>query len=423
MSDRLPPFDEEAEKAVIGCCITTPAESIAETGLVVSVPDYFYDSRCRAAWQTASSMPSSAVNIITLADRMAKTMDKNAAIKFLGECQDAAFSSANLPSWLDIVRDKFILRSIIASSAAAIQRAYEATDATAELDAYESAALKIRPAGRNRKDIRALLQEAQKIIEYRACNWDKIVGLSTGLCDLDTLTDGLHPGEFIVIAALPSCGKTALAVNIAVHNSLQGVSVGILSAEMRPVQLVIRSICSESRVNYKRISENHIPSMAAAMGRMSVAPIQIEMVSGFTIGQCVALARRMSQENAIRLLVVDYIQLLAGVGSNREQQIASVGRGLKSIASELEIPVIGLSQLNDDGQLRESRAIGQDADSVWKLENDGAWQPETQSVILRVEKCRDGETGSVPLTFLKTFTRFENQSKVLAGDQRNPTND
>jgi replicative DNA helicase len=412
MADRLPPYSEEAEKAVIGCCLQDPVKCHPESALIVTQPAFFYDARCRSAWEIIGTMELSAVNFITVQDRLAPKMTGPAAVKFCSECEDAAISTANLPAWLETLQDKFTLRSIIAASTNAIARAYEANDATAELDAFERDALKIRPARRDVKDIKTLLQEAQTIIEYRAQNWDKIIGLPTGLRDLDVKTDGLHRGEFIVIAALPSCGKTALAVNIGVHNSLEGTPVGILSAEMRPVQLVIRSICSESRVNYKRISETSIAPMSVAMGRMSKAPIHIQAVTGFTIGQCIAVARRMSQEHGIKLLVVDYIQLLAGVGSNREQQISSVGRGLKQIASELEIPVIGLSQLNDNGELRDSRAIGHDADSVWKLENDGAWQPEVQSVMLRIEKCRDGETGTVPLTFLKTFTRFECQVKT-----------
>ena len=412
MADRLPPYSEEAEKAVIGCCLQDPVKCIAESALVITQPGFFYDQRCRLAWEVITGMEVSSVDIITVNDRLAKKMDKAAALALCQECDSLVMSTANLPAWLETIQSKFTLRSIIQTATNAVARAYEAEDATVELDLYERDALKIRPARRDVKDIKTLLQEAQTIIEYRAQNWDKIIGLPTGLRDLDVKTDGLHRGEFIVIAALPSCGKTALAVNIGVHNSLDGTPVGILSAEMRPVQLVIRSICSEARVNYKRISETSIAPMSVAMGRMSKAPIHIQAVTGFTIGQCIAVARRMSQEHGIKLLVVDYIQLLAGVGSNREQQIASVGRGLKQIASELEIPVIGLSQLNDNGELRESRAIGQDADSVWKLENDGAWKTEVQSVMLRIEKCRDGETGTVPLTFLKTFTRFECQSKT-----------
>ena len=421
MKERLPPYDEDAEKAVIGCCLTDPPTCIAETGLVATAPEIFYDIRCRNAWEQISAMEPREVNIITVAPMLAG-MDKTKAVLFLNECQDAAFSSANLSVWLDVIQNKFTLRKIIQTARAAALATYEGGDADALLDAFERDALQIRPARVESKDIRALLQDAQKLIEFRSQNWDAILGLTTGIHDLNKLTDGLHQSEFIVIAALPSCGKTALAVNMAVTNALAGVPVGIMSAEMRPVQLVIRSICAESRVNFRRMDEESVSKMIPVMGGLSKAPIFIEQASGWTIGQVIAGARRMHQQHGIRLLVVDYIQKFTGVGDNREQQIASIGSGLKNIAMELEIPVIGLSQLNDDGKLRESRAIGQDGDSVWKLQNDGEWKPDIQPVKLRVEKCRDGETGEVKLTFFKTFTRFEQASKYadVPGDPRNP---
>jgi replicative DNA helicase len=423
MSDRLPPFDESAEKAVIGCCVTTPAESIPEAGLVITTPEFFYDQRCRRAWQAANSLPAENVNVITLADRMAPAMDRTAAAMFLGECQEAAFSSANLPSWLDIVQDKFILRRIIAVAGRAMAAAYESSSVEV-LEAFEREALTIRPVKRAESDIRALMGEAIAMIEQRVALGGAISGLSTGLHDLDRKSDGLHPGELIVLAALPSCGKTALAVNIGVHNALAGVPVGILSAEMRPVQLALRSLCSEARVNFKHVTEGDQPALVVQVGRLSRSPLYIQQSNGWTIAQATAQARRWAQQHGIRLLVADYIQRFSAFGENREREIASIGAGFKNIALELGIPVIALSQLNDDGKLRESRALGQDGDSVWKLENDGERQPAVQSVILRIEKCRDGEVGNVPLTFFKTFTRFECQAHEQPGSVGyNPSND
>ena len=284
------------------------------------------------------------------------------------------------------------------------------------LDIAETEILKIRSKIKDEVTIKELLNDATGIIEKKASNKDCIAGLSTGLIDLDRLSDGLHPSEFVVIAAMPSCGKTALAVNIAVKNALEHVPCGILSAEMKPVRLVVRSICSESRVNYKYVTAHDAPKMKMAVSRLSRSPLFIESASGMTIGQVQASARRMKQKNDIRILVVDYIQLIAGSGDNREQQVASVGRGLKAIADQLDICVIGLSQLNDDGKLRESRAIGQDADSVWMLSNQGEWKSDIQPVKLAVDKSRDGETGMVDLIFQKTFTRFESVSKVSDTD-------
>ena len=418
--DKLPPYSEEAEKAVVGCCLTDPAACIPETALTLTSPTFFYDIRCQAAWREMTSMHPCEVNIITLAARM-KT-ESTAAHLFLSECQDAAFSTANLSSWLEMISEKFILRQLIKLGTETAQAAYSTTDVSGLLDGFEAAALKIRPSRRERKDMKSLVADAIEIIDRRSTDWEKITGLSTGINDLDQKTDGLHQGELIVCAAYPSCGKTALAVNICVHNSLAGVPVGIISAEMRPVQLVIRSICSESRVNFRKIDENSYARMIPFAGALSRAPVEIEQANGWTIGQVVAAARRMKQTAGIQLLAVDYMQRLVGTGDNRSQQIASIGAGLKNVAMELEIPVIALSQLNDDGKIKESRGPSEDGDSVWKLENDGAWQPDIQPVILRVEKCRDGETGAVPLTFLKTITRFEQASKFTDEESRSPHN-
>jgi replicative DNA helicase len=309
------------------------------------------------------------------------------------------------------VQEKFILRSIIQTASQVVGMIYGGASAQSALDSFERSALSIRPASRSDNDIKTLMREAIGIIEHRVNSGGGIAGLSTGLYDLDRKTDGLHQSELIVLAAMPSCGKTALGVNIGTFNALAGNPVGILSAEMRPTQLALRSLCSESRVNYREVCEEDQANLVIQLNRLSKSPIHIQECSGWTINQAQAQARRWKQEYGIKLLVADYIQRFSGHGENREREIASIGAGFKNIAMELKIPVIALSQLNDDGKLRESRALGQDGDSVWKLENDGERQPRIQSVVLRIEKSRDGEVGNVPLTFFKTFTRFECQTQ------------
>jgi replicative DNA helicase len=156
--------------------------------------------------------------------------------------------------------------------------------------------------------------------------------------------------------------------------------------------------------------------MRVAASKLSSAPLYIEQANRLSMGQVLAIARRLKQKHGIALAVIDYIQLLTGIGDNREQEIADIAKGCKAMAMELDIPVLALSQLTDDGKLRESRAIGQIADSVFKLENIGEWQPSVQPIKLIVEKCRDGATGFVELAFLKEFTRFENATKVEQKD-------
>ena len=236
--------------------------------------------------------------------------------------------------------------------------------------------------------------------------------------DLDRLTDGLHGGEMVVIAAYPSTGKTTLAINMVFHNALKGIPSAVFTAEMRPVQLVVKAICSEAKINLYdvrdgKLSESDFGKMTGASARIAASKIHIESIAGQTIGQLIALARRVKQKHDIKLAVVDYLQLLSCPGTdNREQEVSQISKGIKQIAMELDIPVIVLSQLNDDGKLRESRAIGQDADGIWKLSIVGERQSEAQPIKLVVEKNREGATESVDLMFLKTIQRFESVSKI-----------
>jgi replicative DNA helicase len=415
--DKLPPHSPESEMFVIGCCLTTPIESIAEASAVLTGP-HFYDLRNRTIWESIASMRPDEVDIITVRQSLkdANVLDKIGSEQYLCACQDVVTSSANLPAVLDILIEQKIRRDIIAASTESIQAAYEAGNAHEILDCIESKILQFRPAQNESSGIKELVHAAIGKIESKFLNGDKITGLETGLIDLDRLTDGLHPAEMVVIAALPSRGKTALAVNIAVRAALNKTPALILSAEMRPVQLVVRSICSESRVNFHRVKENDMPAITAACCRLNNAPLFIERASGFTIGQIKAIARRHHQKHAIKLIVIDYQQRLIGEGDNQEGRIASISKGVKDIAMELDVPVILLSQVNAAGETKHARATAEDADSLWKLENEGELNPNEQTVKLIVEKCRDGQTGYVMLQFCKEFTRFESAAKVSDQD-------
>lgn len=414
MSDKFPPHAPEAEQALIGCCLEKPVECIPRIQAALA-PEAFYMPPNRVIWETLLESETSAVNLITIQQRLrdAGRLDQIGGIAYLCACQDACVSTANIDCWIADVRARHTRRKIIASCTNALRAAYESKDSeSALLDAIESDILKIRPSQKNSGDIRALLVEAIAKIEAKFNQPDTLGGLPTGLRDLDKISDGLHSGEMVVVGGFPSTGKTALAVNIAVHSALNQIPAVIFSAEMRPVQLVVRSLCSNARANYHRLHERDICRMAKEAERLVKSPLYIEAAHGMSIGQVVATARCLKQKHGIKIAVVDYIQLLAGTGDNREQQISSISKGIKAMALELDIPVLALSQLTDDGRLRESRAIGQDADTIWKLENDGAWQPLIQPVKLEIQKCRDGETGKVDLTFFKECTRFENRSLI-----------
>jgi replicative DNA helicase len=269
-----------------------------------------------------------------------------------------------------------------------------------------------------------------------------LTGISTGFMDLDKMTTGFHPGEMIVIAARPSMGKTSLAMNIAEHVAVDlKLPVGVFSLEMTAESLVLRMLCSRSRVNLRNVRdgflvERDFPVLTNSAGKLGAAPLIIDDSSGLSILQLKAKARRMHQQYGIKLFVIDYLQLLhstARRAENRQQEIADISNGVKSLAKELNVPVIVLSQLNRElekdksrkprmSDLRESGSIEQDADLIGLLykpsagDDDDASAPSEEqdavAVNLLIAKQRNGPTGDVHLTFMKSYTRFESAAKI-----------
>ena len=413
--EKLPPHDEYCEKCIIGSCIINAKECLPEAQLIIRSKEYFYTVQCQHAWEAICSQDIDKVDSVLLSQRGIKS-------DFICECEDAVPTTANLSAWLELLEEKYVLRRIISTSTNHIAEAYKTIEPIKLLDQAEKDVLAIRPVKTSQSDIKSLSLDAITKIEHLWGSKGSINGLSTGLVDLDKLTDGLHGGEMVVIAAYPSTGKTTLSINIAFHNALRGIESGFFTAEMRPIQLVMKAICSDARVNLYDIrdgkaTQEHFERLTDSTKRVSKSNIHIENISGLTIGQLIALARRMKQKHDIKLAVVDYLQLLSCPSADsREQEVSQISKGIKAIAMELDIPVIALSQLNDDGKLRESRAIGQDADGVWKLSPEGEREPKIQPIKLTVEKNREGATGFVNLTFLKDIQRFEQRAKIESGD-------
>lgn len=327
-----------------------------------------------------------------------------------------------------------------------VGRVYEHEgEVDALLDEVERDILRISEArveGKTDK-IKELVKKAISTIEDYHQRQGMLTGVGTGFADLDKMTSGLHGGEMIVIAARPSMGKTSLAMNIAEAVSIdQKLPVGVFSLEMTSESLVLRMLCSRSRVNLRNVREGFLaerdfPKLTGAAGKLANAPLFIDDSSGLSILQLRAKARRMAQQYGIKLFVVDYLQLLhstARRAENRQQEIADISNGIKSLAKELNVPVIVLSQLNRElekdkdrkprlSDLRESGAIEQDADVVCLLykpsreeEDGGAEEQDAVPVNLLIAKQRNGPTGDVHLTFLKSYTRFESAAKVSDDD-------
>src|SRR5579872_112142 len=393
--DRLPPHSPEAEQGVLGCVLLSPNDCVGEcVEKFKAGAEVFYDLRHQTIYETLVEMydQREAIDVITLQQRLKdkQRLEEVGGIAYLASLPDAVPSAANLSYYLEIVQEKFILRKLIHACTEVVGRVYEHEgEVDALLDEVERDILRISEtrAENNTGKIKDLVKKAISTIEDYHQRQGMLTGVGTGFADLDKMTSGLHGGEMIVVAARPSMGKTSLAMNIAEHVSIEEkLPVGVFSLEMTSDSLVLRMLCSRSRVNLRNVREGFLaerdfPKLTNAAGRLSGAPLFIDDTAGLSILQLRAKARRMSQQYGIKLFVVDYLQLLhstARRAENRQQEIADISNGIKSLAKELNVPVIVLSQLNRElekdkdrkprlSDLRESGAIEQDADLVCLL--------------------------------------------------------
>ncbi len=453
--DRLPPHSTEAEMGVLGCALLDPNQCVGEC--IEKLKDdgkmAFYDLRHQTIYETLSEMfnARSAIDLITVQQNLKdrQLLDQVGGIAYLSQLQDAVPSAANLSYYLDIVREKYLLRKLITTCSGVVGKVFDYEgDVEALLDEVEKEILRVNEsrAQGNMTPVNTLVHEAIATIENYFGRNGQLGGIATGFADLDKMTDGLHGGEMIVIAARPSMGKTSLAMNIAEHVALElKLPVGVFSLEMSAGSLVLRMMCSLARVNLRSIregfmSETDFPKLTSAAGRLSAAKLFIDDTAGLSILQLRARARRMAQQHGIKLFVIDYLQLLNSTArrsqENRQQEIADISSGIKALAKELNVPVIVLAQLNREiekdknrkprmSDLRESGSIEQDADLVGLLykpdagdDEDGAAPDEHAGlpVNLVIAKQRNGPTGDVNLTFLKPYTRFENAARFSDED-------
>jgi replicative DNA helicase len=451
--DRLPPHSIEAEQGVLGCVLLAPHESLGicierlKTGAEV-----FYDLRHRLLYELLVAMleAKEPIDLLTVQQRLKDRhqLDGVGGVPYLVSLCDAVPSAANLGFYLEIVREKHLLRSMIQTCTQVITRVQSHEGEVDQLlDEVERDVLRISEerVESNTRTIKDLVRRAIVTIEEFHQRQGMLTGLSTGFPDFDKMTTGLHGGEMIVIAARPSVGKTSLAMNMCEHVAVElQQPVGVFSLEMTAESLVLRMLCSRSRVNLRSVREGFLaerdfPKLTGAAGKLAMSPLFIEDTSGLSILQLRAKARRMHNQYGVKLFVVDYLQLLhstARRAENRQQEIADISSGLKALAKELNVPVIVLSQLNREverdrreprlSDLRESGAIEQDADLVGLLYRPSAGTDEEGAgpgqegdalpISLLIAKQRNGPTGEVPLTFLRSITRFESASKVSADD-------
>jgi replicative DNA helicase len=445
---RALPHSEEAERCLLGSLLLNGVavneciERFASKDGELRGGEFFYKYAHQLVYRAMVDMADKhePIDLVTVTQKLGdrKQLEDAGGPDYITGLVNAVPTAANLEYFLSIVRQKHLLRRLIEVGTQIVTESYETTEEPEELmDHFEKAVFDLSQE-KHARGVRGssdVVMDAFHEIEEMIQRKGALVGLATGFPKLDRCTNGLKGGNVVVIAARPSMGKTSLAMNIvehvAIHNPEKTVPVGVFSLEMSAVQLMMRMICSLAEVSTTRIQGGLIgmaeqARLADAADRINKAKIWIDDTAGLTIMDLRARARRMKMSHQIEMLVVDYLQLLRGSTSrkndNRQQEIAEISGGLKALAKELNVPVIVLSQLNREvekreggrprlSDLRESGSIEQDADIVGLLarvkdDKDDEVLPPVLDVALYVAKNRNGPQDTVELTFKRDITRF-----------------
>ncbi len=433
--DRLPPHNREAERCVLGSMLRDNV--VIGDVLQILRPENFYQDAHQKIFQGVTALYDRGhpVDLVTLAEELKgrKHIEDIGGYSYLGELWDAAPTAANAEYYAKIVRDKAIIRHLIHSSNEILRDAYDqALPAEELLEAAERKVLDIAEMGITGQTftLAQAIREAYDRIDIRQQrDQSSISGLSTGFIDFDEKTAGLQNSELIIIAARPSHGKTALALNVARHVAFEDKQpVFLVSLEQSRIELAERLLCCQARVDSHQLRKGHLSSeenrkLIDAGGELRSARLFIDDTPGQGMLRIAANARRLKLREKIKLVIIDYLQLIEPDNrrDSRQEQVAHISRRLKFLARELEIPVLALSQVNrssEDRQdhrprladLRESGSIEQDADTVIMLHRPEMYEPgEHEGVVeVLIAKQRNGPTGEIKLTFLKRFMRFEN---------------
>lgn len=435
MIDRVPPQNIEAEQAVLGAMLISK-EAIAESAQILN-PQDFYREAHRIVFEAMLDLSNrnQAVDNLTVIEQLNKTnqLEKVGGIAFVTALANTVPTAANVVFYAKIVKEKALMRHLINTATAIAAMGYEgAEDADTIMDKAEKMILEIAS---NRKTgdftpINQIVIDTFSKIENLYESKGGLTGLSTGFKDLDKLTAGLQPSDLILVAARPSMGKTAFTLNIASHVALkENKPVAFFSLEMSKEQLMQRMLCAEGLVESQRLrvgdlDEQDWQKLIAAADKFSKAPLYIDDTPGISIMELRSKARRLQQEKGLSLVLIDYLQLMQGRanknGDNRQQEISEISRSLKSLARELNVPVIALSQLSRSvesrqikkpmlSDLRESGSLEQDADIVMFLYREDYYNAETENKNITdviVAKHRNGPVDTVQLFFHKEFTKF-----------------
>jgi replicative DNA helicase len=437
---RIPPHSLEAESSVLGGLLLDNSAWDRVGDLVTDSDFYRYEHRLvfsAIAGLINSSRPADVITVFEHLQSLGKA-DEVGGLAYLNSLAQYVPSASNIRRYGEIVRERAILRKLVTASDEIATTAFspKGRPVAQILDEAEQKIFHIGEEGSRMKQgfqsMNSLVVELLDRVEEMSQNPNDITGVPTGFHDFDRMTSGMQPGDLIVLAARPSMGKTALAINIAENVAVQeGLPVAVFSMEMGASQLAVRIVGSIGRIDQGhlrtgKLSDDEWPRLTEAIEKLRNVSLHIDETPGLTPSELRANARRLSRQcGKLGLIVVDYLQLMSGSSSdgsdNRATELGEISRGLKMLAKELQCPVIALSQLNRSveqrtdkrpmmSDLRESGAIEQDADVIMFIYRDDYYnkdskEPGVAEVI--IGKQRNGPTGTVKLAFLKPITKFE----------------
>jgi replicative DNA helicase len=433
--ERPLPQNPEAERSVLGAILLD--NHMLDVALDKLKPeDFFQDNHRRIFAQMIQlSEERQAIDLITLANRLQRTneLESVGGAAYISQLVDGVPRITNVDHYARIVKEKSVLRSVIHASHNIQQQAMEGDeDADAILDHAESSLFEIAE-NRVRAGLIGMGEVVHDSFERISQLFDsgqRITGVSTGYTQLDDLTSGLQPSDMIVLAARPSVGKTAFALNLASNVGIRNtLPVAIFSLEMSKASLLMRLVSDQARVDSHKFRTGQLPredraKITDTLNFLATVPLWIDDSGATTVIEMGAKCRRMKRDKGLSLVIIDYLQLVSARGrfNSRNEEVASMTRGLKAMAKDLEVPVVVLSQLTrapekeDRGpvlsDLRDSGAIEQDADVVMflhrpKMFKEGATQEERGETQLNIAKQRNGPTDMLRYVFLQRFTRFE----------------
>lgn len=432
--DRVPPHNHEAEQSVIGAIFLEPQSLISVAEIVM--PEDFYRIAHQKIFQTMLNLSDhgKAIDVVTVTEELSakKELEDVGGLSYLTEIANAVPTAANVAHYAHIVEEKSLLRRLIRVATSIVEDGFTREDEVQALLAEAEKKMMEVSSRKNAGDfihIKDVLVKTYDNIELLHTRKGDVTGIPTGFRDLDKITAGFQRNDLIIVAARPSVGKTAFALNVAQNVATKtDENVAIFSLEMGAEQLVMRMLCAEGNIDAQIMRTGALQNedwrkLTMAMGSLSNAGIFIDDTPGIRVNDIRAKCRRLKQEYGLGMIMIDYLQLIQGPGKsgeNRQQEVSDTSRSLKGLARELEVPVIALSQLSRGveqrqdkrpmmSDLRESGSIEQDADIVSFLYREDYYDKETEDqnmIEIIIAKQRNGPTGTVKLAFVKEYNKF-----------------